>query len=183
MSDPTDNANLEAKVQLRASLVSSGCRVLDAFSGEGHVWRNVGDRIGGLGTWTRVDQRRLPGVIHADNLRVLSGIDLSNYDVIDLDAYGDPTPHLSIVTRRGFKGLVFLTAMIECNASYMRPVSFEALDLLGIPRQWARDHGRLVAAWDLLPEAWARLGWPHQRTMFSKSVRYVAARNTPLDLV
>lgn len=44
-----------------------------------------------------------------DNLKLLQTIDLSKYDVIDLDAYGVPCDQLEIIFSRGYKGIIFFT--------------------------------------------------------------------------
>ena len=49
--------------------------------------------------------------LHGDNEKILTGLDLSQYDVIDLDAYGIPFAQLQIIFDGGYTGVVFVTAI------------------------------------------------------------------------
>jgi len=84
----TDNANIDKKVSLRKQATSKlqTLRVLDCFAG-----RNV--------LWSHFEKERYFGIekekgkgrnLNADNLRVLASLDLSSFNVIDVDSYGIP---------------------------------------------------------------------------------------------
>jgi len=84
----TDNADVRKKVSLRSQAVAGlgSLRVLDLFAGN-----NV--------LWSHFDCERYYGVeaikgkgrnLHADNVRVIDSLDLSGFNVIDLDSYGVP---------------------------------------------------------------------------------------------
>ena len=91
----TDNAHLASKVALRRRAVSKldHVRILDAFAGYNTLWKDIPkERYYGI--------EMIPGKgknLHADNLKVLPGIDLSDFTVIDLDSYGSSIPQLKAV--------------------------------------------------------------------------------------
>jgi hypothetical protein len=109
-------------------------RVLDAYSGDGDIWRAVSrwrpdlEVIG-----IEKDPKRGKAAIHADNRRVLKAMDLSRFDAIDLDAWGQPTDQMAIICDRGFPGVIFWTFI----ATYPRG-SMLLLDAAKIPRAWER---------------------------------------------
>jgi hypothetical protein len=75
-------------------------RVFDAFAGSGTmwraVWREADSYVGCDTTWYR-DERI---VFVADNCRVLRAIDLSAFNLFDLDAYGSPWEQALIIAAR-----------------------------------------------------------------------------------
>ena len=109
----TDNSFLGDKVEMRANHLpkSKGeVRVLDCFHGSGLIWagvsRHTNKKISVLAMEKKeIYDFHLPG----DNISYLMSIDLSRFDVIDLDAYGVPYEQLKIIFERGFRGTVFAT--------------------------------------------------------------------------
>lgn len=107
----TDNSYLADKVGLRVNHLPKAkvTTVLDCFAGNGRIWRAVKRRskkdIRVLAMEKREIGFRLPG----DNLAWLAEIDLSKFNVIDLDAYGVPYEQLSLLFERGYRGVVFVT--------------------------------------------------------------------------
>src|SRR5688572_25502525 len=95
-SKKTNNSYLADKVALRvAHMPKAGeVRVLDCYAGQGVIWRAVerltGREIKVLGIDVNKPDElsgfRMPG----DNRAYLEIIDLSRFDVVDLDAYGIP---------------------------------------------------------------------------------------------
>lgn len=87
-STKTDNAQIESKINLR-KIATSGLdelRVLDLFAGENKLWKSF-------------DKARYFGVekvngkgknLYTDNIRVIQSLDLSEFNVIDVDSYGIP---------------------------------------------------------------------------------------------
>lgn len=87
-STKTDNANIESKIHLRQLAVEGldELRVLDLFAGKNKLWAGF-------------DKTRYYGVekvkgkgrnLHTDNIRVIESLDLSGFNVIDVDSYGIP---------------------------------------------------------------------------------------------
>jgi hypothetical protein len=108
----TDNSFLVSKIMLRARhLPKDPVRVLDCFAGTGLIWNGVIEQTGRDISVLPIDKRkdisrfRLPG----DNTRYLRTLDLSLFNVIDLDAYGVPYAQLATVFDRKWKGTVFVT--------------------------------------------------------------------------
>jgi len=95
---------MAAKVAIRAKVLAeigaANARVFDAFAGEGHmhkaVWSQAYDYVGCDKLFIRDDR---PAFV-ADNRRVLRAIDLSRYNLFDLDAYGSPWEQVCIIANR-----------------------------------------------------------------------------------
>lgn len=114
----TDNSNLDAKVQLRIKsfelLKKDTVNILDAFGGDGIVWKAVKDQLP-KGQHLqlnvlRIDKQQKKGIyLKGDNMKYLKAFDLSGFDIIDLDAYGSPFNQLEVLFSRKFKGLVHCT--------------------------------------------------------------------------
>lgn len=92
----TDNAHFWAKVALRreavlAHVAPAPVRVLDCFGGENRLWKEVG-----CAEYFGVESQKGKGGLnlHADNLRVIPALDLSRFNVVDLDSYGVPGAQL-----------------------------------------------------------------------------------------
>lgn len=105
-----DNSHLPEKVWLRIHhLPLSGLSVLDCYGGFGVVWSEVtritGRRVDRLG----IDKQKRPGCLHGDNRKWLQSLDLSAFNVIDLDAYGIPFAQAAIIFKRQYVGTVFFT--------------------------------------------------------------------------
>jgi hypothetical protein len=109
----TDNSFLGDKIALRFSMVPKKkmLNVLDAFHGNGTIWKNIEKKYPGKIKITRIDidQKDDLFTLIGDNTKYLSFLPLQNYDVIDLDSYGVPYEQLKIIFERKFKGLVFVT--------------------------------------------------------------------------
>ena len=101
----TDNASgyTKAKINIRElvlAAIGAKAAVFDAFAGEGHMHDAVWHKAA---SYTGCDERffadkRLAFV--ADNRRVLRALDLAQFNVFDLDAYGSPWEQAYIVARR-----------------------------------------------------------------------------------
>ena len=133
---------LDAKVEIRRRAMHEigveNCHVFDAFAGEGTIYqrcyRDAGAYCGCDRAWFR-DERTL---YVADNLRLMRAIDLSAFNVFDLDAYGSPWKQwLILLARRplqpGEKIAVFLT---EGTASKLitRNMDYAMAEAAGISR-------------------------------------------------
>lgn len=132
----TDNSYLEDKVMLRLNHLPAkkDLLILDVFGGEGKVWNEVKKRTNKIITIMRIDARpELPGIyIHGDNRKVLPSLDLTRYDVIDLDAYGIPFEQLKIVLSSARPGTIVFVTYIQ---SGMGGLSHGMLRELGYSRK------------------------------------------------
>lgn len=109
----TENSYFEDKVQLRLAHLpkKDTVRILDCFSADGSLWREIAARTDQRLQVLRIEKEKgkkgtyLPG----DNLKYLGSLDLQSFDVIDLDAFGVPYAQLRILFERGYKGHVYVT--------------------------------------------------------------------------
>lgn len=87
-STSTDNTGLTDKIKLREMCIEGleEVKVLDLFAGENKIWSNIKtDRYFGI------EMEKGKGKnLHANNLKVIPSLDLSQFNVIDCDAYGIP---------------------------------------------------------------------------------------------
>jgi len=109
----TDNSKLLEKVKLRLEFLpdKQNIKVLEAFGGDGVTWDNVEKFTDKKITRLRIDKKDdQKGVyLKGDNIKHLRSLDLSLFDVIDLDAYGSPFSQLEEVFLNDFKGVVIIT--------------------------------------------------------------------------
>jgi len=112
----TDNSFLEVKVKLRMDNLPAGtCNVLDCYAGTGLIWRTIKEKVSGPGRRINVlgmDRKKLAGIyLQGDNLKFLASMDISKFNVIDLDAYGVPYLQLKIIFSRKLQKetVVFVT--------------------------------------------------------------------------
>lgn len=160
----TDNARLADKVALRLDYspwpkdTNRPLRVLDLFGGHGVVWAAVARK--GLKQIHRVpvdmrhDMTELH--IHGDNRKVLAGLDLNSFDVVDIDAYGIPVEQLTYILQSGFQGTVFFTAIQTMHGTLPSVL----LDDLGFPKAIRKKAPTLPArrGWALMCEWLAMKG-------------------------
>jgi hypothetical protein len=107
----TDNSLLGYKVWLRADhLPQEPITVLDCFGGYGVVWDCV-KRVARRADIKRlaIDKEKRKGAVRGDNRKWLEGLDVSAFNVIDLDAYGIPFDQVNTLFSKGYKGTVFFT--------------------------------------------------------------------------
>lgn len=112
----TDNSHLAEKVRLRADTVrliqKPQIRVCEAFAGDGVIWRAVKKQFPDKQiSVLRIDKKEDKKGIYlkGDNIKFLMSLDLTKFDIIDLDAYGSPAKQLDIVFDSGFSGIVHCT--------------------------------------------------------------------------
>ena len=94
MRTQTDNRSLRDKVRLRHDIcarLGEPLRVLDLFAGEGWIWKKMGETFP-IAAYTPVDIRpRQPGCIRLDvNARTIHAFNPNQFNVIDIDTYGEP---------------------------------------------------------------------------------------------
>ena len=138
----TDNSLMEAKVLLRLDHLPKGnLVVLDAFGGFGAVWREVALRSGREIARVGIDKQDRPGCLKGDNRKWLKGMDLSQFTVIDLDAYGVPYDQVMILKNKKYKGHVFFT--------------FITVGMGAIPIKLVGNRD----AWKACPTIWGQIAW------------------------
>lgn len=135
----TENSHLFAKARLRAGFVlglnKPSIYILDAFAGEGRVWAEVAKMLPEVKiTYLGIDKKKYtrPRVIMGDNQKVLRGLDLSIFDLIDLDAFGFPWEQLKICAELAPETPVASTAI----SVTLGPIPYGVLERAGIPKEW-----------------------------------------------
>ncbi len=108
-----DASMLEAKINLRIMSLpeKKEIHVLEAFGGEGVLWGAVKRRCPDKKIHVlSIDKNRYNRVqLQGDNIKYLAGLDLNQFDIIDLDAWGSPVKQLEVVFSRGYTGTVHCT--------------------------------------------------------------------------
>jgi hypothetical protein len=110
--------------------------VLDTCAGLGKIWTAMEEKVT-IRQWTRCDLKpRRAGVLRLDATEALEKFDLSLYNVIDIDPYGEPwEPFLAMLPRLTKPTAVFLT---HCQLG-IGSISLAAAQAVGIPQHWHRD--------------------------------------------
>jgi hypothetical protein len=112
----TDNdaQMFEVKIELRERLIQDKeeYKILEAFAGDGILWDTIRKKYPNKKfNVLRIDQK--PGkkgvYLKGDNTKFISSMDLSKFDIIDLDAYGSPFLQLEIIFASNYKGPVICT--------------------------------------------------------------------------
>ena len=102
---------LQSKIEIRLFNLpkKSTLNILDAFAGEGILWGRIkiskpkiNFRI------LHIDKNTNSG-LKGNNLKFLPSLDLSKFDIIDLDAYGSPFDQLEIIFNKKYKGIIHCT--------------------------------------------------------------------------
>ena len=107
-----DLSLIENKIRLRLMSLpdKKEINILEAFGGEGVLWKEVKKRTDKKINILSIDKEKYKKVnLQGDNIKFLKGFDLSIYDIIDLDSYGSPSNQLDILFQKGYKGIVHCT--------------------------------------------------------------------------
>jgi hypothetical protein len=135
----TENSHLRTKLRLRKQAVElidkKSISVLDAYAGEGVVWNRMRKEMPDINfTTLGIEKRKYlnPAVIMGDNRKVMKGLDLTQFDLIDLDAFGCPWEQLALCAKTAIKVPVVATHIIVT----LGPVPKQLLQTAGIPEDW-----------------------------------------------
>uniref|UniRef100_A0AAU8AZJ7 SAM-dependent methyltransferase n=1 Tax=Dulem virus 36 TaxID=3145754 RepID=A0AAU8AZJ7_9CAUD len=85
--------------------------VLDCFHGKGEIWENMHklskiDKVQGIEKNKKLHS--CFDTLYGDNLKLLKTIDIDEYNVIDLDAFGSPFKQMDIIFARAQKPKVII---------------------------------------------------------------------------
>lgn len=113
-----DNTFLANKVALRLKHLPSQTPlyVLDAFAGNGVIWRAVEEATNTTIRRLGIDNKTTAkgATLIGDNVKFLRAMNLSQFNVIDLDAYGTPFRQLEALWGKTGRCAVFVT-FIQTN--------------------------------------------------------------------
>ena len=96
----TDNTYFYDKIAMRTNHLPAkkNIAVLDAYSGDGKIWEIIKKETDKNIDLVRIDVETKKGLhLKGDNLKYMMAMDLSRFDVIDLDAYGVPYLQLKAI--------------------------------------------------------------------------------------
>lgn len=150
-----------AKVALRLAVLPSPAdrppRVLDCYAGDHDLWNAVREIT--PADVTHIDQHPTHRTdLSGNNLRYLASLDLSKYDLIDLDAWGQPDHQVAVLAERGYRGVVVWT----CICSNMGVPSGALLAATGIDPTWLKITRKVFES-SSLQRRWfaflAKSGW------------------------
>lgn len=116
MSKQTDNdpEMFNIKVELRERLIKANdsYKILEAFSGDGRLWRTIKNKyplkkINVLRIDTKAGKKGT--YLKGDNVKFMRSMDLTRFDIIDLDAYGSPFNQLEVIFNSKYSGPIICT--------------------------------------------------------------------------
>lgn len=171
------NSYPEEKIRLRVEAIESipktEIRVLDCFHGYGLLWTEVKKRtekkIKVLGIEIDKEKHSPHKVIYGDNEKIIPAINLREYDLIDVDAFGDSFHLIETINKRISKGTVIIYTQISvsmggihksiinkslswgmyktCRSLFIKKyVEFfeSALFSIGVRTVWQFNHGKKI---------------------------------------
>jgi len=89
----TDNSEIKIKLELRRSLVNDNFLILDCYHGTGELWNTI-KKDYNIKIYGIEKEKGKGNGLYGDNVKILKTLDLSKYNIIDLDAYGIPFDQL-----------------------------------------------------------------------------------------
>jgi hypothetical protein len=135
----TPNSHLSTKLRVRKEALErigkSEVHVLDAFAGQEIVWGAMRRLCPNINITTLgIDKAKYlkPSIIMGDNRKVMKGLDLTEFDLIDLDAFGCPWEQLAICAEQAPEVPVVATHIIVT----LGPTPRQLLEVAGIPKDW-----------------------------------------------
>ena len=135
----TENSHLSAKARIRVDYMLSTDKtewyILDAYAGEGKVWERVKELLPDHKiTYLGIDKKKYtrPDVIMGENQKIMRGLELEKFDLIDLDAFGFPWEQLEICAKLAPNVPVASTAI----SVTLGPTPYGVLKAAGIPKEW-----------------------------------------------
>lgn len=151
----TENSHLRAKVRLRIECLDrlslDTYYVLDAYAGKGLVWKEIKRQRPDLNiTVLGIEKKKYsdPSVIMGDNRKAMKGMDLTQFDLIDLDAFGVPWEQLALCAKQA----PFVPVVLTHISITLGQVPKGILKQVGLPDAWYESMG--------VPRAlYARLRW------------------------
>lgn len=134
----TDNSHIQEKLDIRLECVDGiakdEIRVLELYAGKGILWTHVKNarpqrniRVLSI----EKEKGKNPLALNADNLKVIDSLDLSKFDIIDLDAHGIPFDQLRKIFKREYHGIVIVT----CISSMLGRMPDKLLEANGITKK------------------------------------------------
>lgn len=109
----TDNSFFADKVYLRLKHLpdKKEINVLECYAGTSKIWNEIKNRSDKIINILKIEKEsNKPGIyLKGDNIKFLKNINLSQFDIIDLDAYGVPFIQLEEILKQKPKAIIFVT--------------------------------------------------------------------------
>ncbi len=115
----TDNSKLEEKLIIRREVIDKigkqEINVVELYAGRSVMWGILSDEYKGRVKINLLsiekERGKNPRALCGDNMKFIRGIDLSRFDIVDVDAYGIPSQQLLAIKRQDYKGWIIVTAI------------------------------------------------------------------------
>lgn len=107
-----DAGILQAKIDLRIESIKKleEVKVLELFGGEGVLWDAVKKQTGKKIDILSMDINKYKRLqLQGDNTKFIDSLNLNEFDVIDIDAWGSPYKQLDMILTRRFTGIIHCT--------------------------------------------------------------------------
>jgi hypothetical protein len=135
MNKKTDNHYLLEKIDLRVEVLSkvNNPSILECFGGKGLLWDSVrrkSKKEFNLLSIEKDPNKNKKAHLTGDSYKFLINMDLSNFNIIDLDAYGIPFKYIDFICRSNFKGYLIITSI----QTGMGKLPYDLLISLGFTR-------------------------------------------------
>jgi hypothetical protein len=137
MKRKIDNSFLSQKISLRVDALPKKrkIKVLDCYSGQGTLYEQVKKMTAKDIEVVSIDKKPNNHIdFVGNNIKYLKSLDLSIFDIIDLDAYGVPFKQLEIIFDRQYFGIVIVTFI----QSILRSLPKDMLILIGYTEEMIR---------------------------------------------
>jgi len=185
-----NNSFLKEKIVFRLKhLPASGeIKVLDCFHGNGCIWHNVRRNAKCSISVLGIDiQEYSEFSLIGDNLKILPNMNLDEFNVIDVDAYGSPYEQIKIIYNKINKPMLIyytyilaLKGLSQLERGLLDDIGYPDSMVKKCPSLFARDgHGKFL-------EWLATLGVDHVDFINPKDMKYygcfiLSPKTTPVD--
>lgn len=139
MKKQTENSNLPLKLLIRKKIINEAkfdqLHIIDCCTAKEMIWENLKKHYD-ISSYLPFDIKpQLPGTIKMDSKEALRQMSLSDYNVIDIDTFGEPWEHFyEIINKINQKTAVFLTyGRVKVGGGN---ISNFAKKIIGIPLDW-----------------------------------------------
>jgi hypothetical protein len=190
-----DHQTMPVKVALRRWLLSrmglDSVHVLDACSGDGLIWTEMEKHVDVL-RWVRTDVKPRPNghggmVLKMSAAQAVDAMDLHEFNVIDIDPYGEPWEAYHLVLERFSQP----TAVFLTHGRTAHDLTDSVKEWMGIPKAWPLPQVPSVVEYvqqRALAESWRYATVTHAARVYrppsgtkNSSVTYFAIGLRPRD--
>jgi len=108
----TDNSYFNEKIFIRIKALpnKNDINILDCFAGGGRLWNEVINQTNKNLKVIQIDKKGNSNIdLIGDNIKYLKTLDLSRFDIIDLDSYGTPFKQLEEIFNKNYTGIIICT--------------------------------------------------------------------------